>query len=175
MEDSGSTQTSGTTLVASKTPTSLSYNSSRSLSSPSAMSPATPSLEPEKEKTLKRIDMEEQGKITMVENLGKFVHPQQMSGSVPRKTEEELETPCPFFPKGYHLDFDIECVQDCQLAESQHFATQERRYYQEMVAQPLPEEENVIEETLNHRNCVKEVGIRTCVLVTVCLRVGNSL
>ena len=188
MEDSGSTQTSGATLVASETPTSLSSTSStqhlqHSLPSPSVsttMSPATPSLEPpmsseETEEYLKRIREENQGKIAKAKNLGKFVHPQQMSDSVPRKTEEELEAPCPFFPKGCHPDFDIEYVQDCQLAESQHFARQERRYYQEMVAQPLPEEEEVIEATLNHRNCVKEVGIHTCALVTVCLRVGNSL
>ena len=188
MEDSGSTQTSGTTLVASETLTSLSSTSSTqhlqhslsSLSVSTAMPPATPTHEPamsleETEENLKRIREENQGKITRVENLGKFVHPQQMSDLVPRKTEEELEAPCPFLPKGCHPDFDIEYVQDCQLAESQHFARQERRYYQEMVAQPLPEEEEVIEETLNHRNCVKEVGIRTCALVTVCLRVGNSL
>lgn len=187
MEDSGSTQTSGTTLVAGETPTSLSSTSSTqhlqhslsSLSVSTAMSPATPSLEPamsseETEEALKRIDMcreENQGKITRVKNLGKFVHPQQLSHSVPTKTEDELEAPCPFFPKGCSPDFDIEYVQDSQLAESQHFAKQERRYYQEMVAQPLPEEEEVIEETLNHRNCVKEVGIRACALVTVCQRV----
>ena len=186
MEDSGSTQTSGTTLVAGETPTSLSSTSSTqhlqpSLSSPSAMSPATPSLEPamsteETEEALKRIDVcheENQGKITMVENLGKFVHPQQLSDSVPKKTQEQLEAPCPFFPPGCIPDFDIEYVQDSQLAESKHFAKQEQRYYREMVAQPLPEEEEVIEETLNHRNSVKEVGLRTCALVTVCVSTVN--
>ena len=67
------------------------------------MSPATPFLEPalsseEKKEVLERIDMcreENQGRIEMVENVGKFVHPQQMSDFVPKKTQEELEPPDP--------------------------------------------------------------------------------
>ena len=176
MEDSGSTQASGTTLVPSKTPTSLSSNSSSqhfqpslsSLSDNTAMSPATPFLEPalsseEKKEVLERIDTcweENQGRIEMVENVGKLVHPQQMSDSVPKKTQEELEAPWAFLPRGCIPDFDIDYVRDSQLVESKYFAKQEHHYYHQMMAQPLPEEEEVIEETLNHRNCVKEVGRR---------------
>ena len=114
---------------------------------------------------------ENQGRIEMVENVGKLVHPQQMSDSVPKKTQEELEAPCEFFPKGFVPDFDIDYIQDSQLAESKLFGKQEHHYYQQMMAQPLPEEEEVIEETLNHRNCVKEVGRRACALAIVCLSV----
>ena len=189
MEDSGSTQASGTTLVPSETPTSLSSNSSSqhfqpSLSSPSgntAMSPATPFLEPalsseEKKEVLERIDMcqeENQGRIEMVENVGKLVHQQQLSDSIPKKTQEELESPYEFLPRGCIPDFDIDYVQDSQLVESKLFGKQEHQYYQQMMAQPLPEEEEVIEETLNHRNCVKEVGRRACALMIVCLSVVN--
>ena len=189
MEDSGSMQPSGTTLVPSETPTRLSSNSSSqhfqpSLSSPSdntTMSPATPFFEPalsseEKKEVLERIDMcreENQGRIEMVENVGKLVHPQQMSDSVPKKTQEQLEAPWAFLPRGCIPDFDIDYVQDSQLVESKYFGKQEHHYYQQMMAQPLPEEEEVIEETLNHRNCVKEVGRRACVQVIVCLSVVN--
>ena len=85
------------------------------------------------------------------DNVGKFV--QQSI----QKTDDQLEAPYPFLPKGCIPDFNMDCVQSCQLMASKEFGNREQLYYQQMVAQPLPEEEGVIERDLSHRNSVKQV------------------
>ena len=90
----------------------------------------------------------------VIDNFGKFV---QHSSSSIQKTEEQLEVPYSFFPKGCIPDFDMDCVQAFQLMVSKEFGNREQFYYQQMLAQPLPEDEEVIERSLSHRNSVKQV------------------
>ena len=96
-------------------------------------------------------------RISVIDNdhVGTFV--QQCPLNSTQKTEDQLEAPYPFLPKGCIPDFDMDCVQGCKLMASKEFGDREQLYYQQMVTQPLPEEEGAIERSLTHRNSVKQV------------------
>jgi len=93
-------------------------------------------------------------RVPLIDNFGKFV--QHPLSSI-QKTEEQLEALYPFLPKGCIPDFDMDCIQACQLMVSEEFGNREQLYYQQMFAQPLPEDEGAIEKSLSHRNSVKQV------------------
>ena len=96
------------------------------------------------------------------DHAGKFV--QQCPANSIQKTEDQLEAPCPFLPKGCIPDFDIDCIPGCLLMASKEFGNREQLYYQQMLAQPLPEEEEAVERDLSHRNSVKQVCCLSCIV-----------
>ena len=97
-------------------------------------------------------------RISVIDNdhADKFVQQSLLSS---QKTEDQLEAPYPFLPRVCIPEFDVDCVQGCQLMAPEEFGNREQLYYQQMITQPLPEEEGVIERHLTHRNSVKQVRL----------------
>jgi len=147
----------------STTPTDILQQFQTTQSSPSGkptMTPISPLPGPMSQaqvnEAMTRIDTclaQNKDRVPVIDNFGKFV--QHPSSSI-QKTEEHLEAMYPFLPKGCIPDFDMDCVQACQLMASKEFGNREQLYYQQMLA-PLPEEDEVIERSLSHRNSVKQV------------------
>ena len=96
-------------------------------------------------------------RISAIDNDHAGTLVQQCPLNSTQKTEDQLEAPYPFLPKGCVPDFDMDCVQGCKLMASKEFGDRGQLYYKQMVMQPLPEEEGAIERHLAHRNSVKQV------------------
>ena len=169
MSDSASTLVGSESMPSfyssSTTPTDVLQQFQTTQSSPSSGKPTMTPISPlpvpmsqtQMNEVMTRIDTclaQNKDRVPVIDNFGKFV--QHPLSSI-QKTEEQLEAPYPFLPKGCIPDFDMDCVQACQLMVSKEIGNREQLYYQQMLAQPLPEDEGDIERSLSHRNSVKQV------------------
>jgi len=168
MSDSASTLVGSESMPSfyssSTTPTDVLQQFQTTQSSPSGrptMTPVSPLPGPMSQaqvnEAMTRIDTclaQNKDRVPVIDNFGKFV--QHPSSSI-QKTEEQLEAPYPFLPKGCIPDFDMDCIQACQLMASKEFGNREQLYYQQTLAEPLPEDEEDIERSLSHRDSVKQV------------------